>query len=187
MSAEPHQRKIPNLVTRNLTGFVTFNIGWWACALGASYGHHWIGPTLLPIWMLLHARIMPNPKGETLFLVMLGVIGFAVDSALIQAGLFRLTPEPSPWAPLWLVSMWILFGITFESTLLLRRRLALLLVLGAISGPISYFAGEALKVLEYARPLWLSLLLHGLIWAITYPLLFHLRDICLRWGHNTKT
>lgn len=168
-----------NLAGRTLLGFITFNIGWWACALGAARGMPWLGPAVTPLFIGVHLYFSPTAKGEAIFFSLLALVGFALDTALIQFGLFTMTPV-SFFAPAWLVSMWLLMGMTFESMLMLRRKPLLLALSGAVSGPLSYYFGEALKVLEYQRPLWLALAIHAVIWIAITPILFMIRDYSLR-------
>ncbi len=154
--------------------FFSYYIGWWACAFGVSYGYPWVGPALLPVGVALHLYFSPTRWGELLFFAILAVVGFAVDSALIQTGLFAVGLET--WAPLWLVSMWILLGFTFESMLPWRQKTWVFLLIGAISGPLTYIWCDAIKIVEYARPLWAAILVHALIWMVLTPVLFTIRD-----------
>lgn len=164
-----------NYSGRTLLNFLTFNIGWWACAIGAKQGHPWLGPALMPVWLGMHLYYSPVARGESLFLAGIAIVGFGLDTALIHAGLFATVPA-SAFAPLWLVSMWVLLGQTFENMLAMRRNIYLLCVMGAMSGPLSYYAGESMGVLFYARPLWLTLPVHAILWSLLIPLLFWLRD-----------
>lgn len=168
-----------NYAGRTLLSFVTFNLGWWACALGPKYGYAWAGPALMPIWVGLHLYYSPTKLGEGLFLGALAIVGFAVDSVLIYSGIFHIIPE-SAFSPAWLVSMWVLLGITFESMLTMRRSLILVCLMGVLSGPLSYTFAQAVEILDYKDPEWLSMVLHGALWAGLMPMLFLLRDQCLR-------
>ncbi len=160
--------------------FFSYNVGWWVCAFGVNYGYPWLGPASLPLWIGLHLRFSPTPKGELLFFTVLTALGFAVDSALIRAGLFSIPGDGlGLWAPAWLVAMWILLGFTFESLLPWRPKRWAFLLIGMVSGPLTYIWCDAIKIMEYARPLWLSVLVHALLWAALTPLLFRIRDFCL--------
>ena len=44
----------------------------------------------------------------------MAAFGFVLDSALIFGGVFRIIPEVQV-TPMWLVCMWVLLGLTFES------------------------------------------------------------------------
>lgn len=163
--------------------FFSYNTGWWACAFGVSYGYPWLGPALLPLWLGLHIRFSPTPKGEFLFFVHLATIGFLFDSALIHFGLFSIPGVASIWAPAWLTAMWILLGFTFESLLAWRPKRWAFLTIGAVSGPLTYIWCDAIGILHYTPPLWLAVLIHGLIWAVLTPVLFRVRDFCVMAVH----
>lgn len=164
-----------NFANRTLISFATFNAGWWICALGPSSQMEWIAPASMPLWIGLHLYFTPVKKGEALFLGAMGALGFVFDTLLIQAGLFEILPKTSV-TPSWLVCMWILLGITFESMLLVRRRLLFVCLAGVMSGPFSYLFAQAVNILTYGDPQWLTLSIHGLIWAGLMPVLFKLRD-----------
>ena len=170
-----------NFSGRSAVSFLSFNLGWWACALGANYGYPWLGPALLPLWVGVHLALSPTPCGELLFFILLAGIGFVVDSAFIKLELFTVA-DTTAWAPLWLVSMWILMGLTYESILSWRRYTWLLLLSGAVTGPLTYVWCEAVELLTYARPVWLAVGVHGLIWGALTPLLFRVRDFSLIWA-----
>lgn len=175
--------------TRSILSFITFNLGWWLCALGASHGYPLLGPALLPLWIGLHLWYSPFALGEIFFLGVLGLVGFLLDTLLIRCGLFAVIPESS-FAPGWLMGMWLLFGQTFEGMLALRKHLWWLCLSAALTGPLSYYAGETMNILIYQRPLWIVLLIHGLIWAVLTPVLFSCRDgslwLASRWSRTVR-
>lgn len=168
-----------NFAGRTLLSFVTFYLGWWACALGASYGYPWIGPLLVPIWVALHIYFSPTRLGEFYFCIAIAAAGFFIDTILIWLNVFTIEPV-TDLAPVWLVGMWVLWGLSFESMLMLRSRFWMMFVMGAISGPLTYYACEALNILFFVRPLWMSVGIHGLLWGLLIPGLFLVRDLCMR-------
>jgi hypothetical protein len=168
-----------NYAGRTLLSFVSFNLGWWACALGPVYGWAWLGPALLPLWVGLHLYFSPTTSGEALFFVLIAALGFVIDSAFLRLGVF-VTGANQLWAPVWLVTMWVLLGLTFESMLVMRRHPLLIFLMGVMSGPLSYFFAEAVDVLRYAQPKWLSMSIHGLFWAGLMSVLFLIRDWSIR-------
>lgn len=168
-----------NLANRTLISNAAFYAGWWACAGGARFGYFWIGPLLTPLLIALHVYLSPTPKGDLAFCGFLAIFGFCLDTLLIKSGLFSIEPAQA-FAPIWLICMWILMGMTFESMLVLRQKLWLNMLLGGLLGPLSYLWSESFHILTYQRPLWLALLVHATIWAILTPLLFPVRDVVLR-------
>jgi hypothetical protein len=170
--------RLMNYANRSLLSFATFNAGWWVCALGPRYEMEWLGPVSMPIWIGLHLYFTPVRAGEALFLASLGALGFVIDSLLIYGGLFHIVPE-TQFAPAWLVCMWILLGLTFESMLMARRKLYMVCAIGVMSGPISYLFAQAVHILNYSEPKWLTISIHAAIWAALMPLLFALRDVAV--------
>jgi hypothetical protein len=164
-----------NYAARTMLSIFSFNVCWWASALGVSHGQPWVGPALLPIFVAAHLYFSPVSKGDAVFLALMGIIGFVIDTVLIRLELFTLIPA-AVYAPMWLVAMWILMGQTYESMLMMRRSKFLLCASGAFSGPLTYYCFEALNILHYARPLWLSLAAHAVFWAAITPALFKVRD-----------
>lgn len=167
------------LANRTMISTVLFYAGWWACAGGARFGYFWIGPVFTPPLIALHAYLSPLPKGELAFCGFLALFGFIFDSTLIQLNLFTIEP-PQPYAPFWLICMWVLMGMTFEGMQTLRRRPWLNMLIGGLLGPLSYLWSESFHILSYRRPIWLALLVHAVIWAILTPVLFSARDAFLR-------
>lgn len=167
-----------NYANRSLLNFATFNAGWWICALGPRYEMEWLGPISMPIWIGLHLYFTPARAGEALFLSGLGVLGFAIDTLLIYGDLFQITAG-TPFAPAWLVCMWVLLGLTFESLLMARKKLYMICVVGVVSGPVSYLFAQAVHILHYSEPRWLTLTIHATIWAALMPLLFVFRDAAI--------
>jgi len=174
-----------NYAGRSLLSFASFNLGWWACALGPKYQIEWLGPVFMPLWLGLHIYFSPTKLGEALFFTLLAVLGFAIDTGLIYAGIFRINPE-TVFTPAWLVCMWMLLGLTFESMLVMRRNIWLVCLMGVLSGPLSYLFAQAVNILNYSEPRWVSMILHALLWAAMMPLLFALRDYSIRWSLHRK-
>ena len=170
-----------NYAGRSLLSFLSFNIGWWACALGPRYQMDWVGPLCMPLWLIPHFYFSPTKLGGGAFLLALGALGFAIDSALIHAGIFYVTPQQN-FAPLWLVCMWVLLGLTFESMLVMRRSVWLVMLMGVLSGPLSYLFAQAVNILNYHKPYWITMGAHGLLWAALMPFLFTVREWMIRWG-----
>ncbi len=153
---------------------IGFYLGWWAAAWGASHSFAWIGPVVSVVLVGIHLRLTTDRKAEGIFILSMGLVGFLVETLAIQFGLFQLS-SLERLAPLWIVSMWILFALTFEGMLALTMKPILLVLGAAVGGPISYYAGEKMGLITYARPLALSIVLHALLWSALVPLLIWLR------------
>lgn len=143
-----------------------FQAGWFACVLGWL----WLAVLILVVHLLRH--------GELRLLLGVMVFGTLFDSALTWLGVFDFNSS-SPWIPLWLVLLWALLGTTFNHCLAWTARPWWLgSLLGAVSGPLSYYAGARLAGVELPLGLWPSLLLLAGVWAGVLPLLHGLARRC---------
>ncbi|MFD1216478.1 DUF2878 domain-containing protein [Microbulbifer celer] len=121
----------------------------------------------------ISSPLITSPRGlrSTLsWVVMISAIGIGMDTALFQAGLLiPANPETLGFGiPLWLACLWVNFALALRfAFVFLRKHLLLAAVFGAIGGPVSYLAGSKIAgevVLQ--SPIWLSLSVLGVLWAI---------------------
>lgn len=131
--------------------FVGFQVGWWACALGARDPRPY-GVLVMGIVVLLHL-LSPLAAGRRLaelrLLLLAGVLGVVLDGALLHGGALRFPGAPGPVPPLWMVALWVGFATTLNGSLRwLAGRPLVAAALGALAGPLSYRAGVALGALE---------------------------------------
>lgn len=145
-----------------------FQLAWLACVIGGSLVA--IAVTLAVV--ALHLKTVPARKREFMFLTRCAVIGFICDLALIQAGVMN---SGGNLPPLWLTSLWVLFGTTVGYALrFFHGRLVLGIIGGGVFAPLSYFGGARLADVSLLEPVWAALLIIGLLWAVIFPLLIHL-------------
>lgn len=160
--------------------FVLFQLGWFACVLGAANGKPWLGPVVVASAVALHMVRARRPLPELRLVLYAMLLGLVVDSLLMATGWLRY---PSGlWlpglAPYWIVAMWGLFATTLNLSLAwLRGRPLLAAVMGAVGGPLSYLAGERLGGIELlaAAPALVAL---ALAWAVAMPTLAWLALRC---------
>ena len=83
--------------------FVAFQVGWFACVLGAARGWPLLGPLVAVAMLAPMAWFAPRPRGFLLLLAIGAAVGFCWDSALSALGLFQFAgARLAPLAPLWL-------------------------------------------------------------------------------------
>ena len=151
----------------NLANAGLFQLGWFACVLGGN-----------SLWLLLaggallaHLLWISRSLAEVRLVVVVCVLGSAVDSLLLNAGVFAFK-QPGILIPFWLVLLWALLAITLNHCLAWTAkpcwRAALL---GAIGGSLSYYAGQRLGAVQFPQGLWPTLPGLGLLWAALFPLL----------------
>lgn len=159
------QEKTP--LTKLIANAVMFQIGWFACVLGGT------GPWLLiPAAVLcIHFFWISSWAAEGKLVVSVVLAGAAVDSFLMQVGVFDF-PGNSKLVPLWLAVLWAMLAITLNHCLAWTARpVWLACLLGAVAGPVSYFAGAALSDVQLPlEPFWTFLILAA-VWAVVYPLM----------------
>lgn len=158
-------------IAANLAGF---QLGWFACVLGAAHGMPWLGPLVaLPVlgWHLASAR---RPGRAALLLAAAALVGLGLDTLLIRAERIAFAEGVflEGFAPYWMVVLWALFASTFDVSLRwLRERPALAALFGALGGPLAYWAGGRLGAAVLQEPVWAGLLLVGLLYAVATPFL----------------
>jgi len=144
-----------------LVNFAVFEIGWFACVLGAARGRPWLGMAISGL-ILLGSLLAAGAAWMRQLLLLLAVtaIGFVWDSALSLAGI-TVYPGMShglALAPAWIAALWALFAMTLDVSLRwLQGRTVLAIVLGAIAAPLSYYGGARLGALvlpDRALALW---------------------------------
>ncbi len=158
-----------------LINFVAFQIGWFACILGAARGHSLWGPAIVALVLALHLVLSRVRSAEILLAFAAAAIGFAVDTTLIALGTFVPARSllPQPLSTVWLIALWVDFATILNVSLSwLHDKYLLAGILGAAGGPLAYWAGDRLGAIEIDRPLFMPLLAISLAWCIVTPVLF---------------
>lgn len=158
--------------------FVAFQLGWFACVLGAANGLPWAGPLVVLAVVALHLARVRRPLPELRLVALAMALGLLVDSLLLATGWLSYPAGlwlPGPWgaylAPYWIVAMWALFATTLNVSMgWLRGRPLLAVLMGGIGGPLSYLAGEKLGGIELTAPA-AALSALAFAWAVAMPLL----------------
>jgi hypothetical protein len=131
-----------------------------------------------------HLALADNRRLDLLLLLVAGLTGLVVDTATVQLGILSFPAQlgPAAIAPLWIVALWMQFGMTLRFCFSwLSGRYLLAAVLGFFGGPLSFLAGARLGAVEVGEPFVVSLLLLGAIWAAALPLLVAAADFA---GHR---
>jgi hypothetical protein len=150
-----------------------FQIGWFACVLGAAYGEPWLGALAAAAIISWHLARAAQPGRELVLVAAAAVLGALFDSLLLRTGWVRFDTGMlfDGAAPYWMVALWAIFATTLNVSLRsLRARLGLAALLGAVGGPAAYYAGARLGALEFATA-GAALAAIGIGWAILAPTL----------------
>jgi len=163
---------------RKIWNFVLFQIGWFACILGAA--HHQIGLALAIslICIGIYLWLYQNARSEHELLLKVFIYGLIADTILVQLGWIRFKSD-YPFAaisPVWMWALWLVFATTLkESMAWLQGKNGLAGVLGAIAGPLCYEAGVRLGAASWpsSEDRVFALIYLAVVWAIAMPVFLY--------------
>ena len=145
---------------------VWLQVGWWACVLGAE--RPWL-LWVVPMGVAVHLYLCPHRAAEARALLLVGLLGGALDSTLGALGMFDFDDKP---LPLWLALLWLVLACGLRHSLAWAgKRFWLGALAGAVGGPLAYVAGARLAPVELPLGAVSTGLLLAPIWALVLPLL----------------
>jgi hypothetical protein len=150
---------------KQLANAVLFQLGWFACVLGGN--SYWL---IVPVAVLLvHVLWTSAWAAEGKLLLWVTGLGVLLDSSLLMLGVFDFATQ-GPLIPLWLALLWAVLATTLNHCLAWAAtpwwRASLL---GAVGGPMSYYAGSQMAGVNLPLGLWPSMLLLAALWAVVFP------------------
>lgn len=160
-------------MNRFVVNFLTFQIGWFSCVLGAANGYPLVGPAVVAAVLMLHFNLVDHPRRELVLIALAGMMGAVFDTVLVRSGWLAYPNGMliEATAPYWIVAMWLLFASTINLSMRwMHNRYAAALLLGAIGGPLSYLAGERLGGLVFDDRT-MALIALAIGWGAVTPLL----------------
>ena len=137
----------PSTTTGVIVNFAAFQIGWFACVLGAAHGWPWAGTAIAAAIVAAHVYRAARPAEELKLIGIALCLGAVWDSLLFTLGWldFKTGVLIHGVAPHWILAMWALFAITLNVSLRwLQGRWLVAALLGAVAGPLAYWAGARL-------------------------------------------
>ena len=152
-----------------LANYALYQIGWFACVLGAASYRPWAGFLIAMILVGVHLALSVERALEVRLLVLATAVGAVVETTQIAAGTYRFTSGTVTDAlpPPWLLAMWAQFATTFRFSLhRVVTRLPLAVLFGAAGGPIAFLAGERFGAVTLLPPVAHGLLRLAVSWAI---------------------
>ena len=156
-----------------LVNFLLFQIGWLVCVLGGDL----VAIGYMTMALIVHGRWVSSSKHEWLLILSIVTAGCFWDILMIQIGVLQFIPGQPLGIPIWLICLWIIFATTFMHCLnWLSRSLWLAGIVAALLGPASYWLGASLSDTRFGTPLFLSLAVMGVGWALIFPLGIYCAD-----------
>jgi hypothetical protein len=157
-----------------LANLVIYQATWFICVLGGDQ-LAWAPLILLGI----HLFFTPCRKADLIMIVSLVMFGIVLDGTLVTLGFFTF-PGATFIIPYWLIVIWMaLATLPNHSLRWLKDRLALAAILGALGGPLAYWAGVRLGAATFNWPLSYSIVLLAVVWGLFFPavMLFSTRNV----------
>lgn len=162
--------------------FVIFNflglqLTWAACAYGATHQHAMLGVIAGMGYIVIHFIFTPRPKEDIYILLIIASLGIVLDHLNT---VFKLIAFPEAAAtptmiPYWLMVLWCVFTLTLPHSLYwLGKSKPLAVLLGGSGGGFSYWLGHELGAIKLFEPLYISVAIYFIEWAIIVPLAFYL-------------
>ena len=159
---------------RTILIIVGFQIVWFACAFGAAKELYYL-PCIAGFLMIAGVVLStPDKKSLLVFMVWTMVLGFLVDTVLLQHQFIQfksLNPYPfNLYQPWWMSILWASFASSFSASFQwLANKYRLAAVLGAVFGPVAYYSGSQLGAIAPISEQ--GLVLVGLFWLISMPIM----------------
>ena len=156
-----------------LANFAAFQLGWFACVLGGAWRYPIAGAGIALAILAWHLSTAQDRPAELKLILIAGAMGWLFDTALLQTGWISFAEGAvfPGTAPIWMVTLWMLFATTFNVSMTwIKSKLILAVVLGAAGGPLAYLAGARLGAMQFhdQQPALITL---AIGWATATPLL----------------
>ncbi|CRL98417.1 DUF2878 domain-containing protein [Pseudomonas marginalis] len=150
-----------------LANAVLFQCGWFACVLGGDSPWLLVGLAVL----VIHLLWISKGAGDATLIISVTLAGTLLDTVLRALGVFKFN-EPGPLIPFWLMLLWALLATTLRHCLAWSARpwwrAALM---GALGGPMSYYAGSHLAGVQFGFGAAPTLVGLAVLWAMVFTLL----------------
>ena len=176
---EALSHKINIAMSKNvIINFVLFQIGWFACVLGAAKQWPWVGVIFMLLFLVWHLSQALRAKPEIILVIITVIIGGIFDQIMTKNSL--LTYQSHGWSnalpAAWILALWAEFAMILNVSLRwMRKRWLIAILFGAIGGPLAYIGAAKLGAVTLDAPQ-LSYVALSVGWAIITPLLLILSE-----------
>jgi hypothetical protein len=163
-----------NVPHSSLLNYALYQVGWFACILGAAW--HWplTGFGIAVVLTAAHVWLAADRTIEARLVLLALGCGVAVEAFQVWSGTYHFTSGALiSWiSPPWLLAMWAQFATTFRFSMRgLMAHPARAAVFGVLGGPIAFLAGERLGAVTLPLPLAMGLLRLAVTWGVALYLL----------------
>ncbi len=159
--------------------FLIYQLGWFACVLGAAYQWPWLGVAIAMLLVCIHLMLTTDRPKQARLLFAALCVGVFVDTLLLILGVYRF-PSGSivDWLPpVWMSVLWVQFATTFRYCLSwMSGRYALCSIAALVGAPLAFVGGERLGAVILFSPRITNLLILAAVWAFAVPMLMFISD-----------
>ncbi len=178
---------------RLIINFALFQIGWFACVLGAAKQMPWLGVAVVIAIIIWHLTQAKQAKKEMQLLLITLVIGGTFDQIMLNHQL--ISYQAHGWSnlqswnnlqnwnnllvPVWILALWAEFvtvlnvSLRWMKEMKSRARWLVAILFGAVGGPLAYMGAEKLGAVTLNN-LPASYIALSVGWALITPLLLKL-------------
>lgn len=163
---------------------LAYYLAWFACILlaaknqgGYAFGIVMAIAVLQIFWQIFVAK---RTRGLGLMIALFTLLGTLSDTLLMKCGLLRFSSDffNGTFSPPWMISLWIIFSVTFYAVLdSFYKRYLLLSLLSFIFFPLAYLAGAQMKAAQFPHG-YVSSIIVGFVWALLFPLCLKIYNHC---------
>ena len=171
-----------------IINFTLFQIGWFACILGAAKQLPWLGVIVVTVIVAWHLQQAKQAKPELILLALALLIGGMFDQLMLSSHL--ISYQAHGWGvgqdytsivPAWILALWAVFATVLNVSLRWMKNIKssgkwlLAILFGAIGGPLAYMGAQKLgaATLNTAPMSYVAL---SLGWGILTPLLLKISE-----------
>jgi len=171
--------------------FILYEIGWFACVIGAAKHMPWLGVAVIFAIVIWHLIQADQPKRELALLLIVMVIGGTFDQLLLNHHLISYEshgwlnspqmnhpemnhPQMDHIVPVWILALWAEFVTILNVSLRwMRDRWLIAVLFGTIGGPLAYMGAAKLGAVTL-NMMPASYIALSVGWAILTPLILRL-------------
>jgi hypothetical protein len=161
-----------------LVNFIGFQVGWFACVLGAANDKELLGMIIALGVIIYHVATQGGSRKEIKLVLVAVAIGLLWETWVLNLDILRYPSHPDAlfWAPTWLIMMWALFATTINLSMgWLKGRWVLSVFMGAVFGPLAFIGGERLGAVVFLDST-ISIITLSAGWGLLMPLLLWIAE-----------
>ena len=154
-----------------------YQLTWLMCVFGELWYNSFLPGLICGILFLFICYVNSENKNKTIQIVLsISILGYLFDTILVFFEIYNFqTSLYIGVLPIWMIVLWPSFAILFDEILMFLSKFKIIaVILSSILGPLTYFAGSPLGLININN-LFLFFILMMLFWAIL--MIFYLNYI----------